>query len=242
MYINCNKNFTSGIQSTSEQTEESQRTWRQHKGKHYRRATGTKGASGTPWSRPACAPWESQKRRKKDREIIWIIVENLPNLMKDKSKHPKAQRTLRRKSSETHTKHIIIELLKAKDDESFENSERQLVTCKGSSVRSSADTLEKRQGAGIFKVLEGRAVIRGSYIWQNRPSEAKEQRGHWGSSDELPQPQGMLQGSWGRGKRARDTNSKPQGGIETPGKVNKWVIVKASIILTLVCDSIFYAV
>lgn len=98
--------------------------------------------------------------------------------MKDKSKHPKAQRTLRRKSSETDTKHIIIELLKAKDDESFENSERQLVTCKGSSVRSSADTLEKRQGAGIFKVLEGRAVIRGSYIWQNRPSEAKEQRGH----------------------------------------------------------------
>lgn len=143
--------------------------------------------------------------------------------------------------SDTHT-HNIIELLKAKDDESFENSERQLVTCKGSSVRSSADTLEKRQGAGIFKVLEGRAVIRGSYIWQNRPSEAKEQRGHWGSSDDLPQPQGMLQGSWGRGERARDTNSKPQGGIETPGKVNKWVIVKASIILTLVCDSIFYAI
>lgn len=76
--------------------------------------------------------------------------------------------------------HIIIELLKAKDDERVLKTarERQLVTYKGLSVRSSADTLEKRQGAGIFEVLEGRTVIRGSYICQNRPSEVKEQWRH----------------------------------------------------------------
>lgn len=75
-------------------------------------------------------------------------MENLSNLMKDENKHPKAQRTSRRKSSETHTRHIIIELLKAKDDERVLKTARetQLVTYKGSSVRSSVDTLEKGQG------------------------------------------------------------------------------------------------
>ena len=149
-----------------------------------------------------------------------------------------AQQTPSRMNSETIPRHITIKLSKEKDKQQETNHH------KGSSIEIWADysseTLEAtREWADLFKVLK-------SYMWQNCPSIVREKLNSqinksWGSSWPLNLPAKNIQGSSARwNERTLDNNSNLYGKIKISLQVNTWAIIKASIIITMVCNCTFH--